>query len=315
MKHFEKFDILADQQHGFRKGRSCETQLSALVDDLQKILDRRSRADLIIMDFSKAFDTVPHQRLLAKLHHVGIRNNILTWIDSFLTKRHQKVVVDGESSEKSPVASGVPQGTVLGPLLFLIYINDLPANLSSSVRLFADDCILYREIKNSDDSAILQADIDTLCKWESKWQMGFNKAKCFTMKVTHKIKQTPFNYSMGDHTLEQVDHHPYLGVELTSDMTWNKQINQISTKANRTLGLLRRNLSCCDKSTKSTAYSALVRPLLEYCHTIWDPYQQNSKDTIEKVQRRAARFIFNDYSRHSSITSMLEQLEWDSLET
>jgi hypothetical protein len=145
--------------------------------------------------------------------------------------------------------------------------------------------------------------------------MGFNKAKCFTMRVTHKINQTPVNYSMGDHTLEQVDHHPYLGVELTSDMSWNKQINQISTKANRTLGLLRRNLSCCDKSTKSTAYSALVRPLLEYCHTIWDPHQQTSKDTIEKVQRRAARFIFNDYSRHSSVTSMLDQLEWDSLET
>ena len=146
MRHFEKFDILADRQHGFRKGRSCETQLSALVDDLQKILDRRSVVDLIIMDFSKAFDTVPHQRLLTKLHHVGIRNNILTWIDQFLTQRHQRVVVDGESSERSPVASGVPQGTVLGPLLFLIYINDLPAKLSSSVRLFADDCILYREI-------------------------------------------------------------------------------------------------------------------------------------------------------------------------
>ncbi|XP_072048270.1 uncharacterized protein [Amphiura filiformis] len=135
------------------------------------------------------------------------------------------------------------------------------------------------------------------------------------MRVTHKIKPIIHQYFMGDHTLEQVDHHPYLGVELTSDMSWRKHIIQVAVKANRTLGLLRRNLSCCDKATKSTAYGALVRPLLEYCHTIWDPYQQTNKDTIDKVQRRAARFVFNDYSRHSSVSNMLGQLDWDSLET
>ncbi|KAJ8020472.1 RNA-directed DNA polymerase from mobile element jockey [Holothuria leucospilota] len=147
MDHFDKFNVLADVQHGFRKGRSCETQLSALVDDIMKILDNRSQADLIIMDFSKAFDTVPHQRLLNKLKHVGIRNNILNWIEKFLTNRYQRVLIDGTSSDKSKVISGVPQGTVLGPLLFLVYINDLPANIQSSVRLFADDCVLYRETK------------------------------------------------------------------------------------------------------------------------------------------------------------------------
>lgn len=315
MKHFEEFDILANEQHGFRKGRSCETQLSALVDDLQQILDKRSQADLIIMDFSKAFDTVPHQRLLAKLHHVGIRNNILPWINNFLTKRHQRVVVDGESSQQSPVESGVPQGTVLGPLLFLVFINDLPSNLSSLIRLFADDCILYREIKNKDDSEALQADINRLCAWESTWQMGFNHAKCFTMRVSHKTKPIIHQYYMGNHLLQEVAKHPYLGVELTSDMSWNTHINQIANKANRMLGLIRRNLSCCNRQTKTTAYCALVRPLLEYCHTIWDPHQQNSKDTLEKVQRRAARFIFNDYSRTSSVTNMLQQLEWDKLET
>ena len=145
--------------------------------------------------------------------------------------------------------------------------------------------------------------------------MGFNKAKCFTMRITHKRKPILNQYTMGGHILEEVKSHPYLGVELSSDMSWNKHINQISTKANIILGLLRRNLSCCDGSTKSIAYSALVRPLLEYCHTIWDPHQQSNKDTIEKVQRRAARFVSNDYSRKSSVTKMLTQLEWDTLET
>ena len=174
MKHFEKYNILADQQHGFRKGRSCETQLASLVDDLQSTLDQRSQADLIIMDFSKAFDTVCHQRLLTKLDHLGIRGKLHSWIECFLTKRHQKVVVDGESSQQSQVVSGVPQGTVLGPLLFLIYINDLPDNLSSKVRLFADDCILYREIVSQDDNKALQNDINLLTKWETQWQMKFN---------------------------------------------------------------------------------------------------------------------------------------------
>ena len=148
------------------------------------------------------------------------------------------MLVDGESSNKSHVISGVPQGTVLGPLLFLVYINDLPANIHSSVRLFADDCILYREIKNAKDTELLQHDVNKLCQWESDWQMGFNKSKCFTMRVSHKAKPNPPSYQMGDHTLEQVNHHPYLGIELSSSMNWKKHINQLVLKANRTLGLL-----------------------------------------------------------------------------
>ena len=315
MKHFEQHHILADQQHGFRKGRSCETQLSALVNDLHEILDNRGQADLVIMDFSKAFDTVPYRRLMAKLHHVGIRNNIHSWIETFLTKRHQQVVVDGESSQSSPVESGVPQGTVLGPLLFLVYINDLPDGLSSSVRLFADDCILYREIKDPEDAKILQNDVNHLCDWETKWQMGFNHSKCYSMRVTHKIKPITSRYKMGESLLEEVDHYPYLGVELASDLSWNRHINQITIKANRTLGLLKRNLSSCNRSTKEVAYKALVRPLLEYCQTIWDPHQRSNIENINKIQRRAAHFVLHDYARTSSVSEMLQKLDWESLES
>ena len=151
MNHLDNHQVLTNNQHGFRRGRSCETQLAGLVDDLAKIFDRKSQANMVILDFSKAFDTVPHQRLLCKLNNVGIYNGLLAWIKIFLTNRHQRVLLGGESSSESSVTSGVPQGTVLGPLLFLIYINDLPDAVSSHTRLFADDCIMYREIKSPQD--------------------------------------------------------------------------------------------------------------------------------------------------------------------
>ena len=187
----------------------------------------------------------------------GIRGNIKDWITNFLTMRHQSVIVDGERSTNSPVTSGVPQGTVLGPLLFLTYINDLPDSIHSQVRLFADDCILYREISSPTDSDILQQDIDTLCTWEQTWQMSFNPSKCFTMHMTHKKKAIIQQYKMGISSLQVVDHYPYLGVELSKDFSWAKHINRVSSGANKILGLLKRNLKCCEEETKATAYKVL----------------------------------------------------------
>ena len=185
-----------------QRGRSCDTQLAGLIDDLAKILDAKSQVDLVILDFSKAFDTVPHQRLLCKLKNIGINNSLLKWIKIFLTTRHQKVILDGKSLAESQVTSGVPQGTVLGPLLFLIYINDLPDAVSSDVRLFADDCIMYKEIKSAKDQDALQKDIDSLCKWEKSWQMSFNSTKCYTMHVTHKTNILTRDYNMNGKVLE-----------------------------------------------------------------------------------------------------------------
>ena len=185
MHHLDEHNVLNDEQHGFRKGRSCETQLALTVNDLNGILNSQGQADVIILDFSKAFDSVPHQRLLSKLQQVGIGGSLHRWFTNFLTKRTQCVVLEGASSSSIPVASGVPQGTVLGPLLFILYVNDLPSGIDSQVRLLADDCIIYRQVKSRDDSRKLQEDINTLCAWESKWQMRFNSDKCYAMQVTH----------------------------------------------------------------------------------------------------------------------------------
>ena len=161
--HLEQHKILTELQHGFRSGRSCETQLITTFQDIAESYDKKgSQIDIAVLDFSKAFDTVPHDGLLSKLKHYGIDKNIWQWISNFLKNRKQCVVVDGISSSPVDVDSGVPQGTVLGPILFLLHINDLPSIVSSKVRLFADDCLIYKQIKNNNDQIELQRDLNLL---------------------------------------------------------------------------------------------------------------------------------------------------------
>ena len=151
MRHLERWDILTDYQHGFRKQRSCESQLILTIHEIAQTLDQGGQVDAVLLDFSKAFDKVSHSKLLLKLEHYGVRGSTLAWIRDFLHNRSQRVVVHGQSSASASVTSGVPQGTVLGPLLFNVYINDLPSCVESTPRLFADDCLLYRVINTTED--------------------------------------------------------------------------------------------------------------------------------------------------------------------
>ena len=167
--------------------------------------DEGSQTDVIILDFFKAFDTVPHEELLSKLESFGITGPIHHWLSTFLTNRFMQVVVGGESSSKVTVDSGVPQGTVLGPLLVLCHINDLPLSLSSQVRLFADDCLLYRKITSQKDHTILQNDLLELEKWATEWGMRFNAKKCYIMSINNKSSHF---YSLCDHILQQVNENP-----------------------------------------------------------------------------------------------------------
>ena len=220
LKHLDKYSILTDCQHGFRSRRSCESQLLLLTHDLARGLDAGEQQDLVILDFSKAFDKVPHLRLLAKLNHCGIRGDTKGWIQSFLCGRSQQVII-GENSEKAPVISGVPQGTVLGPLLFLIFINDLPKCVTSNVRLFADDCILYRPIKGKDDHKILQEDLSNLATWEHKWGMQFHPEKCNVMSISRAKSPSQFAYNLKGHTLDRCSSTKYLGVMLSQNLDWS----------------------------------------------------------------------------------------------
>ena len=185
MRHLDQHHLLVDTQHGFRRRRSCETQLIITTHDLAAMLNRRSQADVAVFDFVKAFDKVPHHRHFRKLKDFNLDNKVIAWIDSFLSCRFLRVAVDDHASREASVLSGVPQGTVLGPMLILIFINDIARDTSSSIRLFADDCILYREVRNEQHCLALQHDLDKLVAWSKTGGMEFNVRKCNIISVTN----------------------------------------------------------------------------------------------------------------------------------
>ena len=203
-RHLEAPSILTDAQHGFRKRRSCETQLIITIQDLANTDDNKGQTDVKLLDFSKAFDSVPHHCLLHKLDFYGIRGSLHSWISSFLGNRSQQVLLDGVTSSSAPVQLGVPQGSVLGPLLFLLFINDLPEYISpkSTAKLFADDCILYRTIETESDARGLQLDLDRLQQWEKDWLMEFHPQKCQVLHITSQRKPIKFLYNIHSQTLE-----------------------------------------------------------------------------------------------------------------
>lgn len=312
-KFLESFSFFSPEQHGFRKLFSCETQLVAFTNDLHSVLDNGSAADCIFIDFCKAFDKVPHSLLLHKLSQLNIDPNVLKWIKCFLTDRSQFVHVNGFNSSTLPVTSGVPQGSVLGPLLFLIYINDLPSNLTSSVKLFADDCVIYREIKNATDVSLLQQDLDAIDNWCSTWHMTLNINKCKVMRFSRQRKLNPSSYSISSSPLLPVSSYKYLGVILTADLSWNMHVSSIILNANRTLGFIRRHFSLAPASVKLLLYKSLVRSKLEYASSVWDPCNNSLINALEATQNRASRFILHDYGRLSSVTQMKATLSLEPL--
>lgn len=313
MDYLDRYQLMTNVQHGFRKNHSCETQLAITTNDLARSLDCKAQTDVVITDFSKAFDKVPHKRLAYKLQHYGISGKILSWINAFLSQRTQCVVINGVKSSLGAVSSGVPQGTVLGPLLFSLYINDLPTRINSTIRMFADDCILYRTIDCINDSHRLQQDLDEFSSWSKSWQIDLNASKCKSMVVTNKRRVVQSHYVIDGTPLELVKEHSYLGVTITSNLSWTSHINNIACKASKVLGLIRRHLHDCDIKTKVTAYKSLVRPCLEYASSVWDPYKACNIDKLEMVQRKAARFICKDYRRTTSVTALLQQLGFTTL--
>ena len=218
-------------------------------------------------------------------------------------------------SEPADVLSGVPQGTVLGPLLFLLYINDLPQYVSpgTAVRLFADDSGLYRPIACKNDHITLQEDLNNLQVWEQEWSMQFHPQKCQLLRVTSKTNPSIYTYKIHGIDIEVTDDARYLGVSINNKLSWNNHIDNISHKANNTLNFIHRNFKTCKPKVKEKLYTTYVRPSLEFSSSVWDPHTKKNIDKLERVQRRAARFVRSNYSRNQSVTSLMRDMNWTPL--
>lgn len=296
LEHLKNNNILRDEQHGFRERRSCLTNLLEMMEYWTEILDEGDGIDVAYLDFRKAFDLVSHQHLLYKMSKYGITNQTLNWIGAFLHQRTQRVVIRGETSESLPVTSGVPQGSVLGPVLFLIFINDLPLDVISPLSLFADDSKVFSRIitnknsrNNENGNIMLQNDLNTITKWAETWKMEFNVDKC---KIMHLGNQNPkHTYTMSGTNLETTKEERDLGVLVDDKLGFDNHIRTIVKKANRMLGLIRIGFSCLDKEIFMNLYPVLVRPLLEYCVQVWTPYKRKYVNLLEGVQRRATKLV------------------------
>ena len=241
MKHAEEHKILYPLQHGFRRRRSCETQLLEMINDIANNMQLGLQTDVCVLDFSKAFDKVGHIRLVEKLRWYGINGHTNNWIQNFLQDRTQSVVVQGASSGDVSVDSGVPQGSVLGPCLFLFYINDIAESLSSTVRLFADDTMAYLTVKSEHDAREFQKDLDKLVEWEKTSMMEFHPDKCEVISITRKKNPAIYPYTLHGQLLKHVDTVKYLGIHISHDLRWNRHVDYVTNKANSTLGFIRRN--------------------------------------------------------------------------
>lgn len=304
-------------QHGFRCGLSTVTQLVETFHDFSFAVNNKQQVDVICVDFSKAFDCIPHGKLIWKLKALGLSSIIINWIEAYLSNRSQRVEINGSLSAPLPVSSGVPQGSVLGPLLFLIYINDIATYIQAptKLKLFADDCLLYTPVKNCVDQLNLNRNLEILRQWCDDWKMQINFRKSAYMHITNKRNVLKCSYNMEDVNLNSVDSFKYLGVTISNDLQWRAHIENVCSSAYRSLGFIRRKLKDATRDAKLTAYKTMVRPILEYASVVWSPNKKVDKEKLEKIQRLAVRFILSRYKRTDSVTRMLHECGLQPLET
>ena len=246
------------------------------------------------MDFSKAFDRASHDHLIHKLHKLGIRGTALDWIRNFLTNRTQCVRVGSSMSSWTEVVSGVPQGSVVGPILFLCFINDLPNVVTGIVKIFADDTKLFSQVPETEYCEQLQSDLDNLCNWSDEWKLSFNAKKCKVLHIGSKNEHFRYTMKDTDGNYSYIDPVPFekdLGVTFDENLNFDQHITNITNKAQRVLGLIHRSFEYLDKDMFLPLYKSLIRPTLEYGSCVWSPYLKKDIKRIEDIQRRATRLV------------------------
>ena len=309
MTHLQSRNLLTDAQHGFRPGRSCATQLMLTIEEWSSMIERGEPVDVLYLDLAKAFNTVPIRRLLRKLKAHGIEGKLLQWIQAFLVGRQQRVIVGGSRSGWTPVPSGVPQGSVLAPLLFTLYVNDLPDSLHCGVKIFADDSKLYRTVRLPVDSLALQDDLNAAANWADDWQLRFNADKCKVMHIGTANRQ--HKYCMNGSPLEAVGMEKDLGIYMDTDLKFKRQAAAAVSKASQVLAIICKSFQLLDRSTLPMLFKTLVRPHLEYGNIVWGPFNRADQKLVERVQRRATKKVPD--LRHLPYQHRLKALKLPSL--
>lgn len=289
-QHIDSFNLISNNQHGFRKRYSTTTQLLDVIHKASMALANHRTYHLISFDFAKAFDKVPHHLLLHKLRTYMFHDSVVDWIECWLLDRTSVVKVNGICSQSFNITSGVPQGSVLGPLLFILYINDMPLCVANSVcKLYADDTLLGMDITECGPET-LQTNITNLYNWSIKWGMLFNPDKCIHMELGKDLPS--LTLFMNGVAIPKTNCIKYLGVLIQSDLKWHGHIQNIVNKSNATLFMMMRCLFNASIQTKMLAFTTVVRPILEYASQVWSPHTKLLVDKLETIQRRAVRWVF-----------------------
>ena len=286
VKHIEKYNLLSKNQHAFIVGRSCQSQLLEHIDYVINSVQSNKNVDVVYLDFAKAFDKVDHKILLQKIESFGIKGKIYNWIKNFIENRNQQVLVEGILSRKEKVVSGVPQGTVLGPVLFLIYIDDLEESLKHSLlRIFADDSKIVKDIENREDHQLLQEDINLAVKWSRDNNMELNKKKFQLMQYGTK-NELKLPYDIGQETpLEKEQDIKDLGVYVSENLSWETHIAESVKRGRKCMGWILRTFKSRKAEVLLTLYRSYVIPLLEYASVLWTPYKIKDIIKMESIQR------------------------------
>lgn len=292
-EHIEKFILTAKlikvSQHGFMKGRSCMSNLLLFQNSVINMIDEGSSVDIIYLDLQKAFDKVPHSILLQKIRGMGIEGKVSDWIENWLSHRKQRVVIGESFSDWADVYSGVPQGSILGPLLFTIFINDIDANLMNGLLKFADDSKLWGRVDTEEEIQKIQSDLDSLTVWAESNLMPFNVSKCKIMHVGKKNSRV--EYKLMGSTISKTTEEKDLGVFFTDNFKPSLNCNKACKSANKMTGLIRRTITNKNIEGMMILYKTLVRPIIDYCIPVWRPFTKQDTEQIEKVQRRYTKMI------------------------
>ena len=308
-----QFNLLTPRNSGFKRRDGSVNRLLYLVENIYRGLDNEQEIAVVLLDITRAFDRVWHKGLLFKLRNIGISGSLLQWFESYLTSRYQKVVIKGKSSELKRLLAGVPQGSILGPLLFLIFINDLGEDFVSDLNMFADDTALLQEYSvKAQAENILNNDLKEISKWGQQWMVDFNPQKTVFLNFSLKKKKTKLNLSFDNTPIKQVTEQKYLGLILSDDLKWTKHIRFVCSKASKLIGLLYRNSMYFNVNQMSNFYKVAIRPILEYASVVFDGCSMSDSLLIESVQRRAANVCTGAMKRTESVKVMAD-LEWETL--